>query len=165
MKEIWKSITGYEGLYEVSNLGRVKSLNYNHTGKERILKNLNRSNGYLYVELHRKKYSIHRLVASAFIENPDNLPCVNHIDCNPQNNKVSNLEWCTHQYNNTYNDRHIKAGIKLTKKVGCFKGIILIKIYNAVIDTEKDGFCYTDVISCCKGNRKSHKGYQWKYID
>ena len=105
-KEYWKSVVGYEGLYMVSNWGRVKSIKF---GKERILKPVTNSSGYLLVGLYKnnieKKYSVHRLVAEAFIPNPYNLPQVNHKDENKQNNVVSNLEWCTHEYNNTYGTR------------------------------------------------------------
>ena len=91
MKEIWKDIQGYEGKYKVSNLGNVKSLNYNRTKKEHILKT-RLCGGYLYVVLSKncicKNWSIHRLVATAFINNPDNLPQVNHIDENKTNNRV-----------------------------------------------------------------------------
>ena len=104
--EEWKPIKDYEGLYEVSNLGRVKSLNYKRTGKEKILKNIECRNGYLAVSLTKlgkqKVFYIHKLVAEAFIPNPDNLPQVNHIDGNKKNNKVSNLEWC----DNAYNQKH-----------------------------------------------------------
>lgn len=100
MKEIWRDIKDYEGLYQISNFGRVKSLPRNGTiSTERILKPLLTGRGYYKVTLskHNKaKYpSIHRLVAEAFILNPDNLPQINHKDGNKTNNKVGNLEWCT----------------------------------------------------------------------
>ena len=112
--EEWKSIPGYEGLYEVSSYGRVKSLEkyrYNNGRKqllkEKILKPHN-TKGYFMICLYKNKtyksYQIHRLVAQVFIPNPDNLPEVNHKDENPGNNNVENLEWCTHQYNSNYND-------------------------------------------------------------
>lgn len=104
--EEWKPICGYEGLYEVSNLGKVKSLNYNNTKQEKILSQVKKDNGYLYVNLYQKgnskNFRVHRLVANAFIDNPSNLPCVNHKDENKENNQVYNLEWCTHKYNTNY---------------------------------------------------------------
>jgi hypothetical protein len=100
MVEIWKNIINYEGLYQVSNMGRVKSL---WKGKERILKSGKSIWGYYLVNLHKngkiKTYSVHRLVGIAFISNPDNKPEINHIDGNKTNNRADNLEWCTHLEN------------------------------------------------------------------
>ncbi|MDM0987481.1 NUMOD4 domain-containing protein [Clostridium perfringens] len=105
--EVWKEIKGYEGMYQISNLGRVKALErIDSRGlrrKEKILKYNNTKNGYLEAVLCKngktKHITVHRLVAIHFIENINNLPIVNHIDGNKQNNKVDNLEWCTYSYN------------------------------------------------------------------
>ncbi|RXM57212.1 NUMOD4 domain-containing protein [Clostridium tetani] len=105
-KEIWEDIEGYEGLYQVSNLGRVKSLNYKNRGIEKLLKQFEDSKGYLKVGLSKNKKSkhlfVHRLVAKAFIPNLNNYPIINHKDENPLNNSINNLEWCTYKYNNNY---------------------------------------------------------------
>lgn len=107
--EEWRSIQGYEGLYEVSSYGRVKSLERyksNNGGiqllKEKILRPHNTKKGYLTVQLRNKRFTVHRLVAQAFIPNPDNLPQVNHKDEDKTNNNVTNLEWCTAKYNSNY---------------------------------------------------------------
>lgn len=97
MKEVWKPIKDYEELYEVSNLGRVKSLKTNLILKPEV------KNGYLSVNLYGryriKHYYIHRLVAEAFMKNPNNHEYINHIDCDKQNNNVNNLEWCSQKHN------------------------------------------------------------------
>ena len=115
-KEEWKAIQGYEGIYEVSNFGNVRSVdryldckikNVNkHLWKGRIISQQKRKDGRLTVALYshskRKRMLVHRVVADAFIPNPNNYPCINHKDENPANNKVENLEWCTYKYNNNY---------------------------------------------------------------
>lgn len=104
--EEWKPICGYEGFYEISNYGRVKSLDYNRTKQEKILRQGKNKYGYLMVVLYKegkgKTIKVHRLVAQAFIPNPNNFRCVNHKDENKTNNCVDNLEWCDHKYNLNY---------------------------------------------------------------
>ena len=110
MAEIWKPINGFEGLYEVSNKGRVKSLQtidrMGRVFEERILVNNKKQHGYtsavLYKNRIRHEQTVHRLVASAFLENPNNYPCVNHKNETKDDNRVENLEWCDHAYNNNY---------------------------------------------------------------
>lgn len=103
MKEIWKDVKEFEGLYQVSNFGRVKSLNYNHTGKGRVLNPYVDNTGYCQVSLYKngKMYQkqIHRFVAETFIPNPNNLECVNHINGIKTDNRIENLEWCTRKEN------------------------------------------------------------------
>ena len=117
--EIWKDIDGYKGLYQVSNLGRVKSLHHN---KEKILKGSYTKEGYHLISLSKegtqKRYLVHRLVATAFIPNLYKLECVNHKDENPRNNNVDNLEWCTKAYNNCYGTRleRLSKSLKGRKK-------------------------------------------------
>lgn len=115
--EIWKDIPGYEGYYQVSNYGRVKSmyfnakktLGYNIKINPKIIKNGIDRHGYLFVRLYLgdkiKRYSIYRLVALLFVPNPNNLSEVNHKDENPKNNYACNLEWCSHKYNMNYGTR------------------------------------------------------------
>lgn len=124
--EEWRDIKGYEGLYQVSSLGRVKSLcGYDNRKrnkiKEKVLKNIlqKQGKGYYFVTLWRggekaKRASVHRLVANAFLENQDNKPCVNHIDGNTKNNRADNLEWCTYKENteHAYNNGFFKESGK-----------------------------------------------------
>lgn len=137
MEEVWKDIEGYEELYQVSNLGNVKSLFFRRSKNPKLLKP-NMYCGYLYVNLckegKRLLSSIHRLVAKAFIPNPNNYPVINHKDENKQNNKVDNLEWCTIKYNNNYGtvkERLSKAnkGRKFTQE---FKDKVSIGLKNSV---------------------------------
>lgn len=125
MDEIWRPVKGYEGLYEVSNMGRVKSL---HTSQGIILKQCTRSGGYAGINLHKGgtcNYKlVHRLVATAFIRNPNNYECVNHKDGDKKNNTVDNLEWCTRSYNAKHAYRN-----NLMSRNGQKKSVILYKRY------------------------------------
>lgn len=157
--EIWKDIEGYEDLYEVSDEGRIRNKN---TG--RILKPNKTHKGYLQVKLCKDGgkvgYSIHRLVAKAFIPNPDNYPQVNHIDEDKTNNNVNNLEWCTNQYNVVHSIH------KLSKKVGqYFPNGKLFAIYNSSMEAERQtGISSGNICQCCLGNLKSAGGFIWKYV-
>lgn len=182
IKEIWKTIDEYPN-YQVSNLGMVKSLGNDKTRKEKILKSGKLNNGYLYVILCKdgkvKKYLIHRLVASTFLDNPANLQQVNHKDEDKTNNMVyvnedgsidynkSNLEYCDAKYNNSYGtriERVAKANsisILQFSKEGEF-----IRRWNSAKEVEKElGIKNSSICSCCKGKRKSAYGYKWGYAD
>ena len=114
MEEIWKDIEGYKGMYMVSSLGRVKTLIGRYKNVT-ILKESIKNNGYCSITLYKNKkphhYWVHRLVAQAFIPNPNNYPVVNHKDENPKNNCVENLEWCTQEYNINYGNGNIKRSL------------------------------------------------------
>lgn len=163
--EIWRDVRDFEGFYKVSNLGRVKSLNYRNTGKPGIITPMHRNcDKYLRIALSKKgkkeyRY-LHRIVAQSFIPNPLNFPEVNHIDTNPRNCNVKNLEWCTHEQNTN----HWKTRLNRSKKVYC---------YNSSGDLE---YKYSSVTSCaaalgsnpsyisqCTKNGKKYKGYILSY--
>lgn len=175
--EIWRDITGYEGIYQVSNLGRVKSLNYGRTGKEKILKTNTDKRGYLRICLckdgKRKTYRVHRLVLPTFnpVENMEQLE-VNHIDENKENNKLSNLEWCTSEYNSNYGTRNKriseanngKLGVKNSTAIPIVQLDLegnLINVYGSSMDAERNGFNHSAINQCIKGKRKTHGGYKW----
>ena len=174
MSEVWKDIDGYEGLYEVSNLGRVKSLKF---GKERILKTDMSPKGYLRVQLWKNnkgiRYLVHRLVAQAFLDNPDNLPCINHRDENPSNNNVDNIEWCTHKYNINYGTC-IQRRVNKTRGVNNIKNSKtvyqysldgeLVKEWQSAAEIERQlGFASSSINVCCLGKKKTSHGYIWSY--
>lgn len=165
MNEIWKDIEGYEGLYQVSNLGRVKSLNYSRTGKEGILKPNPTKRGYIIVELKSKPFQVHRLVAQAFIPNPNNLPQVNHIDENTSNNIVSNLEWCTAEYNSNYGTRNERIKQSLQKPVIQYNiNNEYINTFPSIIEAHKlTGVDNHHISACCNNKRKTAGGYKWVF--
>ena len=169
MVEIFKDIKDYEGLYQVSNFGRVKSLNYMHTGKEHILK-LNKTKfGYLLVCLYKdgkkKWFAVHRLVASTFIENPENLPCVNHRNEIKSDNRVENLEYCTTAYNNSFGTRLKRASEHKCKKVLQYtKSGEFIREWKSIIEVNKElGYSTGNISSCCLKKLKSAYGYIWRH--
>ena len=171
MREEWRDIKDYEGIYQISNRGNVKSLNYRRTGKERILKGSKDSNGYLQVHLCKdgkmKAYCVHRLVASAFLENPMGYTDVNHKDENKENNCIENLEWCSRLYNNTYNGRAKRIGKKRSKPIIGFDKVLglIVKFSSAHEAEVETGIASSHITACCKGKRKSAGGYIWQYLE
>lgn len=172
-KEIWKDIPGYEGLYQVNQWGEIYSLYTYKKLKYRIEKG-----GYKHYVLrkNKKQYKMtaHRAVALAFISNPNNYPVVNHKDENPSNCYVDNLEWCTYQYNATYNNAHIKRGNNLSKKVFQYNlNGDFIREFNSVHEVERElNFLSGNICQCIKEvesqnkTRKKHltvKGYFYSY--
>ena len=162
--------------YTITDDGRIFSLNYNHTGKKKEVKQLITNWGYFRVCLYNKvskmkRFMVHRLVSLAFIPNPDNLPEVNHKDENKQNNNVSNLEWCSKSYNINYGTRNERiAEIHLnrkdqSKKVKQFtKDGVFIKEYPSIHEVERQtGFYNGNISKCCNGRTKSSYGYIWRY--
>ena len=162
MDEIWRDIEGYEGLYQISNKGNVKSL---YNGSERILKPRDNGRGYYKIELYndgvRKYFKLHRLVAQAFIPNPHNLPEINHRDENKKNNCVENLEWIRHIDNCNYGTRNERISRKILQysRSGEF-----IREWPSAIEVERLlGIHRVNIAQCCKGKRKSAGGFIWRY--
>ncbi|AVR44797.1 hypothetical protein C7S20_05675 [Christiangramia fulva] len=176
-EEKWEPVKGYEALYEISNIGRVKRLERTFTCsrgiiyhlKEKILSSKpNKTSGYVTVNLSKDgiktNHSVHRLVAELFVDNPHNNNVVNHKDENRSNNTAENLEWVTHGENIAYNGAFQKGREKVKKKVYQFSlDGALINTYSYAGAVAKDGFTPNAVTQVCLGNKKSHKGYFWKY--
>ena len=167
--ETYKDVKGYEGLYQISNLGNVKN-KHGLTLKPRVIR------GYLTAHLSKsgkaKNVRVHRLVAEAFIPNPDNLPVVNHIDCNKTNNNSNNLEWCSH----SHNDKHAYLnGLRKSPKYWTGKtGELHCKsikvrcvetgqIFPSITEANKQ-FNTTHVSDCIRGTRKHTNGYTWEVV-
>ena len=170
-EETWKDIKGFEGKYIVSNLGRVKSLNYRRTGKERILKARKTKGGYLLVDLYRegkvKGYYVHRLVATTFYENLEGYTEVNHIDENKLNNRADNLEFCSRLYNENYGTGRKRAAEKKSKPVfSVDKESGLIMWWKSANEAgEALGIAPNNITKCCKGKAKSAGGHTFFYAD
>lgn len=169
-EEIWKDVKGFEKLYQVSNTGLVKSLITNNSRRKRVLKQKKTSRGYLSVTLFdnngKHKYIlVHRLVAEAFISNPDNLPQVNHKDEDKTNNNVDNLEWCTASYNLSYNDgqrKRIKSKMRNVEQY-TLDGQFVAEYPSTIEAGRKTNIKYSYIGDCCRGRQKSAGGYVWKY--
>ncbi|MCS2775473.1 NUMOD4 domain-containing protein [Bacteroides fragilis] len=180
--EIFVDIKGYETLYQVSNFGRIKSLGNgkSNASKLKILKQHITKDGYSTVALTinsvTQRYRVHKLVANAFIPNPNNYPCINHKDENKQNNTVDNLEWCTSKYNNNYGTR-IERFVesmkgKLVNRKDTSKKIMMCSLKNELIEifpsmmevTRKYGFSVGAINQCAKGITKQSYGYKWKFL-
>lgn len=170
---IWVPVPGYELTHRISNEGEIMSLNYNHTGKPKILKQSKDRYGYMMVTLYSREtksvhsYKVHRLVAKAFIPNPYNFPDINHKDEDKTNNRVENLEWCNESYNQTYgtrNERMIQTRINnhFIKPVLCVETGV---VYQSSAEVQRTlGFWRGNISSACRGDLKTAYGYHWRYV-
>ena len=162
MTEIWHDIDGYEGLYQVSNKGNVKSL---YNGSERILRPRQNRDGYLRVQLFKNTAAqdrlVHRLVAEAFIPNLYNKSQVNHLDENKKNNCVDNLEWATAKENSNYGSRNERLSRKILQysKSGEF-----VREWTGALEVERElNINHSNIAACCKCKRNFAGGFIWKY--
>lgn len=180
MQEIWKPIKDYEGLYEVSNLGRVKSLSKKQrvniknnnliTKREKILKLRNDKYGYVRCMLYGKEKpvlkQVHRLVAEAFLKNYSNELEVNHKDCNVTNNCVFNLEMCTRKQNMEYASKLKRFNPKKRQVLQCDKNNVILNKYESITDASiAVGTSVANLSKSLRNNDKTAKGYKWRYVD
>lgn len=158
--EEWKDVEGAEEYYQISNLGRIRN---------KITKQIltpSKSGGYRHIKLMygvNKNVLIHRLVAQAFIENPFNFRCVNHIDENKENNRVDNLEWCSTKYNANYG----KGALQRNQRIIQYDlNGNAIKIWESMKEAcDQLNLCYQGISSCCRGESKTCGGYAWTYAN
>lgn len=176
--ECWRWIPGYEGLYQVSTRGRVRSVGRwvtypdgsKHFFEGRILKPGRNTGGYLKVDLCRngkvRTFLVHRLVAMVWIDNPENKPEVNHLD-ETKTNDVYNLEWCTRKENNNWGTRNKRSADSQSKALQALDpktGVVALE-FASVNEAGRNGFSAGHVSACCRGERKTHKGLVWRYKD
>lgn len=171
--EIWKSVLDYEGIYEVSNCGNVRSLNYKKKGYIKLLSKYD-CLGYDAVKLTKngksRRWLVHVLVANSFLGKNENLE-INHKNGNKKDNSVENLEYCTRSYNvkHAYDNglKYAPSGKNHPKarKIYKIKDKKIIAKYETITEASLLGFQHSKIVLCCQGKRKSHKGYQWRYAD
>ena len=172
MKEMWKPIAGYEGRYEISNMGNVASLKYARGNNRRLLKQSKNTWGYSQVTLSKDKklfsVDVHRLVAQAFVENPKGLSQINHIDENKSNNKADNLEWCDSCYNINYGDRNLKVSNTLKRPVIALLPNGEEEYYESVQDAASVlGVSHSAISSSIHktGRHKKCKNREWRFAE
>ena len=171
-KEFWRNIEGFNGMYQISNKGTVKSrLLRNGKGVSEDWHLINPcldKDGYLFVTLRLDKKThyvrVHRLVAKTFIPNPSNFKIVNHKDECKTNNDVKNLEWCTNRYNSTYGLANYRRTINTCKAVGGFKDGILQVSFRSISEAGRNGFHRNSIYMCLYGKQKTHKRLVWKFL-
>ena len=170
VNEIWKPVADYPQ-YSVSSFGRVRSDNLYSHREPLIMNTYPNKDGHMRVRLCKdgavKNYFVHRLVAAAFIANPNGLPVVNHKDENPANNHVDNLEWCTVQENTVYNKMPQRRADPLRRAIvqKTLSGAVIKKWDSRASIAAETGFSGGNITSACQGKRKSANGYLWEYAE
>ena len=168
--EEWRNVVGYEGRYQVSSMGRVKSLERKRRKSERILKPIDDGRGYLRVDLYaggkRKRFKVHRLVCQAFHENPGNKPQVNHINEDKTDNRACNLEWSTRRENCNHGTRNERSAKALSKSIGQYtRDGELVKIWPSTMEVQRQtGFSRGNISLAANGKLKQVYGFVWKYV-
>lgn len=178
MQEVWKDIRNYENLYQISNLGNVKSIARKGAfRKDKVLKCSYNKKGYMYVCLckncRRKAYRVHRLVAQAFIPNPENKPQVNHINGNKKDNSVCNLEWTTNKENSVHAHKNNLVHNPIGKENALSKKVLQFDKENNLMNewigmreaSRELNIAFSSIWMCCQGRIKTAGGYIWRYSD
>lgn len=172
MKETWKPIAGYEGRYEVSDLGNVASLKFARGSSRRLLKQSTNTWGYSQVTLSRDKEkrnkTVHRLVAEAFIENPNQYKQINHVDENKRNNRADNLEWCDSKHNINHGGRNSRVSNTLKRPVIATLPDGTEEYYKSIKDAAETLHVSHSIISASLHKRSRHKrakGREWRFAD
>ena len=161
MEEVWKDVKGFDGIYQVSNLGNIRSV--------KLMKPRPIWNGYMQISFYKDGIEyhrlVHRVVAEAFLENSENLPQVNHKDENKKNNRADNLEWCTRNYNKNYGTGNKRSAEKRSKRVLQFTlDWELIEEHPSLISIERNlGYDHSTIAKCCNRKKAQAYGYRWKY--
>lgn len=166
--ENWRDIPGYVGIYQVSDNGNVRRKE-KYKAVPGVLRPIKMLNGYLCIDLSykckKKRFGIHRLVAMAFIPNPDNLPIINHKNENRTDNRVENLEWCTYRYNNNYGTARFRTSVKQSTPIVQLTtdGKKIREFYGMHEAARNTGICVQNIHKCCVGTYKTAGGYKWEY--
>ena len=160
--EVWKEIPGFPD-YQVSNLGRVMSYRNQYGHGPRIIHGEKTKTGYIQVSLNKRRFKVHRLVALAFIPNPDELPQINHKNEIKTDNRAENLEWCTAKYNINYGVGIMRSAISRGKPVRCIE---TGEIFSSCNEAGRQmGLDFSHIAKCCRGVLPHHKNFHFEFVE